>query len=57
MKVILAPTDFSKHAHKAVNYAARLAMLVNARLVLLHAFSLPVSAGEDPVAKIGRAHV
>lgn len=36
MKVILAPTDFSKSSINAVNYAADMAVAIKAQLVLLH---------------------
>lgn len=42
MKTIIATTDFSKESRTAVNYAARLALVTKAELVLLHATYIPV---------------
>ncbi|WP_187263330.1 universal stress protein [Pontibacter beigongshangensis] len=42
MKKILCPTDFSKTAMKAVDYAATIAQRAGARLTLLHVVHLPV---------------
>lgn len=50
MHVILAPTDFSAAAANAVSYAAELAHLTGARLVLLHVFHLPIPPTEFPIA-------
>ena len=41
MKKILVPTDFSKNALNALNYAANFAQLFNSQLVLLHTFQVP----------------
>ncbi len=49
MKTILATTDFSNASVNAINYAAGLALAVNARLVLLHVFQVPVSPTEVPM--------
>lgn len=38
MKSILVPTDFSKNADNALNYAIELAKKENAKIILLHAF-------------------
>jgi nucleotide-binding universal stress UspA family protein len=46
MKTILAPTDFSASSINAVNYAADLALAVNAQLVLFTAVQLPVAVSE-----------
>jgi nucleotide-binding universal stress UspA family protein len=46
MKTILAPTDFSTTSINAVNYAADLALAINADLVLLNAVQFPVAASE-----------
>lgn len=42
MKLILAPTDFSKTARNAINYAAEVAKRTKSKLVLLHAYHPPV---------------
>ena len=43
MKTIIVPTDFSPVAVNAMNYAADLALAVDASLILLHVFQMPVS--------------
>lgn len=49
MKTILVPTDFSKVANNAVDYAAKLALTGGAKLVLLNIFHVPTVATEVPV--------
>jgi nucleotide-binding universal stress UspA family protein len=46
MKTILAPTDFSASSINAVNYAADLALAINAQLVLFYAVQFPIAASE-----------
>lgn len=46
---ILAPTDFSSHAARAVRYACRLAERLDSELHLLHVLSEVVPAGPDPM--------
>ena len=41
MKKILVPTDFSKTAHVSAEYAVQLAKLMNAEIILFHAFHVP----------------
>lgn len=48
-KIILATTDFSAAAENAVNYAADMALAINAEIFLLHIYQLPVSYSEVPV--------
>ncbi|WP_044173467.1 universal stress protein [Flectobacillus major] len=43
MKIILLPTDFSANAKHAANFAVSLAELINAKIVILHAYAPPVS--------------
>lgn len=50
MKTIIVPTDFSGNALYAANYAADLAAMIDARLDLLHVYTLPVQATEIPIA-------
>ena len=38
MKTILVPTDFSKNAENAVDYAIHLAKTENAKIILLNAY-------------------
>ena len=49
MKIILVPTDFSKAARNASEYAAHFAKDVKAKILLIHAYHLPVPVSEVPV--------
>jgi nucleotide-binding universal stress UspA family protein len=49
MKTILAPTDFSNSSLNAVNYAADLALTINAKLILFHAIPFPIAISEISV--------
>ncbi|MDO1450389.1 universal stress protein [Rhodocytophaga aerolata] len=49
MKTILVPTDFSSHATNAVMYAASLAGLLNAKVILFHSYHVPVAISEYSV--------
>jgi nucleotide-binding universal stress UspA family protein len=42
IKTVLVPTDFSEPGEAALAYAVNLAESLGARLVLLHAFELPI---------------
>ncbi len=46
MKTLVAPTDFSPDSLNAVNYAADMACVIGANLVLLHVCLLPVAFTE-----------
>jgi nucleotide-binding universal stress UspA family protein len=46
MKTILAPTDFSASSINAVNYAADLALSINAQLEIFNAVQFPVAVTE-----------
>ena len=48
MKTIIAPTDFSPISLNAVNYAADMAVSINADLSLLYVCLLPITYGEAP---------
>ena len=50
MKTILMATDFSPAAFNAANYAADMALALNADMLLLHAYQIPVAFSEVPVA-------
>lgn len=50
MKTILVATDFSPAATNAANYAAEMALVINADILLLHVFQLPVGYLEVPIA-------
>jgi nucleotide-binding universal stress UspA family protein len=52
MKTIVVPTDFSAAADNAMYYAAALAQEVNASVLLLHVYQLPVSMNDTPVLMI-----
>lgn len=52
MRTILVPTDYSKTANGAVKYAAGLAKSTGAKLVLLHAFHIPVQVSEVPFSAV-----
>lgn len=49
MKAILSPTDFSKIALNAINYAAEIAVRSKTKLVLFHVFHTPLLVSEVPV--------
>lgn len=49
MKTILVPTDFSDASKNAAEYAVELAKKVNAGVVLLHVFHIPMVASDAPV--------
>ena len=48
MKTIIVATDFSSTALNAANYAADMALAINADLLLLYVYQLPVSYSEVP---------
>jgi nucleotide-binding universal stress UspA family protein len=50
MKTIIAATDFSPLSTNAVNYAADMACMTDAQLVLFHVYALPMAMGDIPVA-------
>jgi nucleotide-binding universal stress UspA family protein len=50
MKTIVAPTDFSSHAHNAVNYAADMACVTGVNLLLVHVCPYPVALNEAQLA-------
>ncbi|MBK7290604.1 MAG: universal stress protein [Chitinophagaceae bacterium] len=52
MKTIIVPTDFSPVALNATNYAADMAIAVNAEILLVNIYTIPVSYSEVPVAMI-----
>lgn len=49
MKTILVPTDFSSAAFNAIEYAAEIAKLSGAKLILFHVYNIPVMPAEAPV--------
>ncbi len=50
MKTIIIPTDFSPAANNAVNYGVDMALAINATVLLLHVYNIPVALGDVPVA-------
>lgn len=60
METILVATDFSKPGNSAVEYAAHLARFLNTKLVIVHAFKLPlggynIEAPLDTVSEMRRS--
>jgi nucleotide-binding universal stress UspA family protein len=51
MKTIIATTDFTPASANAVNYAADLAVSLNAKLVLLNVVEIPMAASEITVTE------
>lgn len=49
MKTIIIPTDFSPAATNAVNYGADMALAINASVLLLHVYNIPVAIGDVPI--------
>ena len=49
MKTIIVPTDFSTAAEHAALYAAELAKAMQASVVLLHVYQIPVAMNDFPV--------
>lgn len=49
MKTILCPTDFSKAAKNAIDYAAEMATVTKSKLILFHAYQLPIAPAEVPI--------
>lgn len=47
-QLIVVPTDFSHHADHALDYAVEMATKLGARIVVLHAYSLPSSGISIP---------
>jgi len=52
MKTIIVPTDFSPVATNAMNFAADMAVNINASLTLLHVYQVPVSMTDVPVVMV-----
>ena len=49
MKTIIVPTDFSPVSVNAVNFAVNMAQAVDASIMLLHVYNIPVSYAEVPI--------
>ncbi len=52
MKTIIVPTDFSPVANNAMNFAVDMALNINASILLLHVYQIPVSMTDVPVVLI-----
>jgi nucleotide-binding universal stress UspA family protein len=52
MKTIIIPTDFSSIATNALHYGIDMAQSVNASLILLHVYQVPVTMTDVPVVLI-----
>jgi len=52
MQTFLVPVDFSAASNNALEYAAQLARIYNARLLLFHAYMLPTPVSEVPYVMI-----
>jgi len=50
MKTIIIPTDFSPAASNALHYGVDMALAINADILLLHVYNIPVAIGDVPVA-------
>lgn len=50
MKTIIIPTDFSPAATNAVNYGVDMALAIDASVLLLHVYNIPVALGDVPIA-------
>lgn len=49
MKTILVPTDFSKIAQNAIDYAAEIAKHTKSKLILFHVYQIPIAPTEVPI--------
>lgn len=52
MKLIIVPTDFSPVADNAIKYAVDMAEAINAKIMLLNAYQIPISYTEVPLASM-----
>ncbi|HEY6062775.1 MAG TPA: universal stress protein, partial [Chitinophagaceae bacterium] len=52
MKTIIIPTDYSPVATNAMHYGIDMAKAVNASILLLHVYNIPVSYSDVPVLLI-----
>jgi len=50
MKTIIAATDFSPISLNAANYAADMARMTDAQLILFHVYAVPMTMSDIPVA-------
>ena len=52
MKTLIVPTDFSPVAINAMNYAAEMALSIDASLLLVHVYQVPVTISDVPVVLV-----
>lgn len=52
MQTLLVPVDFSPASTNAATYAANLAKVLNAKLILFHAYMLPTPVSEVPYVMV-----
>jgi len=52
MKTLIVPTDFSPSATNAMNYATDMAIAIEASVLLLHVYQVPVAFSEVPVVAV-----
>jgi len=52
MKTIIIPTDFSPISTNAMNYAVDMALQINASVMLLNVYQIPVSMTEVPIVMV-----
>ena len=52
MKTIIIPTDFSSAADNAMHYGARLAQELQAQILLLHVYMVPITMNDMPVLMV-----
>ncbi len=57
MKTLLVPTDFSSVSVNAMNYAVDMAQAINAGIVLLHVYNVPVSFTDSPVSPVSTVSI
>ena len=57
MKTILVPTDFSKSANNAAEYAANFAIATKAKILLFHVYNVPIIVSDVPVMTISPAEL
>lgn len=52
MKTLIVPTDFSPAATNAMNYAANMALQINASVMLFHVYQVPVAVTDVPLVLV-----
>ena len=57
MKTILVPVDYSETSNNALNYAMELAELSKSKIVLFHAYQVPLPTGDIPVMLVSPAEL